>query len=274
MPVYSELEPKQEGSSGQTHFRGKTVQRAIKSIINQQHPSWELIIVDDGCVDGITPDILDKFADLDNRIKVYHRENGNRAVALNYGMEQATGDFITWLDSDDEFSTHYVREMAQAIKDFPEYKIFNHGAIIHYPDHHTTIRPTYHPAIEDGGHEWFRSGQIGSGSFVFSRKLWADNQDKYRMPDESSPYHFAAASRFPMKFSKDEPHIENPEGAFQDGVYRHGLSLGNPWGQDFLQFYLLTRDNHSKPLEVLLYIQYPRSHEDVYEHFGEIYETD
>jgi hypothetical protein len=49
--------------------------------------------------------------------------------------------------------------------------------------------------------------------------------------------------------------------------------LGNPWGDDMLQFYLLTRDNHSKPLDVPLYIQYPRATEDtVYEHFGEIYE--
>jgi len=76
-----------------------------------------------------------------------------------------------------------------------------------------------------------------------------------------------------MNFSEDEPYVENPTEAFQDGVYRHGLSLGNPWGDDFLQFFLLTRDHRSKALDVLLYIQYPRAHEEIYEHFGEIYET-
>lgn len=278
IPVYSELDPLQGGSSEQRHFRGKTVQRAIKSILAQQYPDWELILVDDGCADDITPDIMQKFVDTDSRIKIVHQVNQNRAIALNTGMENATGDWICWLDSDDEYSTHYLREMNQAIKDFPDYKVFNHGAIVHWPDHHTSLRSVFAPSIEGDGHEWFRSGHIGTGSFVFRRDLWANNQDKYRMPDEVNAYQFAATSRFPLRLDPvadkfQYENTENPEGAFTDGVYRHGLSLGNPWGNDMLQFYLLTRDNHSKPLDVLIYVQYPRAHEDVYEHFGEVYEV-
>jgi len=272
IPVYSELEPLQAGAAGHRDFRGRTVQRAIKSIINQQYPDWELIIVDDGCVDGVTPAILDKFAKSDKRIKVFHKENENRAISRNFGMDKASGEWLCWLDSDDEYSTHYFREIAQAEKDFPEYSIFNFGSIIHWPDHNTTIRGVYRPAEEGDGHEWFRSGHIGAGSFVFKKDLWASDK-KYRIPDEVNPYMFAAASEFDMRFPADQPDIENPEGAFTDGVYRHGLSLGNPWGDDFLQFYKLTRDNRSKALDVLLYIQYPRAHEEVYEHFGDIYAT-
>lgn len=272
IPVYSELDPLQPGAAGQRHFRAKTVQRAIKSILNQQYPDWELILVDDGAADGITPGLLDKFSETDERIKVYHKVNENRAIALNYGMERATGDWLVWLDSDDEFSSHYLREIDQATKDFPDYKIFNSGALIYWPDHHSSIRPVFTPAEEGSGHTWFRAGHIGAGSFIFRRDLW-EGDTKYRIPDEANPYQFAASSRFDMRFPADESDIENPESAFTDGVYRHGLSLGNPWGQDMLQFYLLTRDNHSKPLDVLLYIQYPRAHEDVYEHFGEIYDT-
>lgn len=273
LPVYSEVEALQMGSAGQRHFRGNTVQRAIKSILNQQFPDWELIIVDDGCADNLTPDILDKFANQDERIKVFHKENKNRAIARNFGMERATGEWICWLDSDDEYSTHYLRELDRAIQDFPEYNVFNFGSIIYFPDHRTEIREAFKPKEEGDGHEWFRSGHIGCGSFIFKRLLWADNQEKYRIPDEETPYHFASSSKFDMRFTDDEPYIDNPTGAFSDGVYRHGLSLGNPWGDDFLQFYNLTRDNKSKPLDVLLYIQYPRAHEDVYKHFGEVYET-
>lgn len=274
LPVYSEREAKQLGAGGHIHFRGKTVQRAIKSIIAQQFPDWELIVVDDGCVDKVTPRILDKFAGDDSRIRVLHTDNGNRAVARNRGMDAATGDWICWLDSDDEYSTHYLRELDQATKDFRNYKIFNFGSIIHWPDHHTSLRPVFTPAEEGKGHEWFRSGHIGCGSFVFRRDLWARHPEKYRIPDEINPYEFARASRFDMRFPKDQPDVENPERAFSDGKYRHGLSLGNPWGDDFLQFYLLTRDNKSKPLDVLLYVQYPRAHEEVYQHFGEIYDVD
>lgn len=274
IPVYSAKDPNVSDAEHR-HWRAREVQRAVKSIINQQFPDWELILVDDGCTDN-TPEILDKFAKSDKRITVIHQTNQNRAIARNVGMEAATGEWICWLDSDDEYSTHYLRELDIATKEFPEYKIFNFGSIIHFPDHHTAIRGVYTPALNDDGtgHEWFRSGQIGCGSFIFRRDLWADNQDKYRIPDEVNPYQFAAASRFDMRFSDDEPHIENPAGAFTDGVYRHGLSLGNPWGDDALAFYLLTRDNYSKPLDVLLYIQYPRAHEEVYKHFGEIYDVE
>lgn len=287
IPVYSEIDADSTDLNGdQQHFRGKTVQRAIKSILMQQFPDWELILVDDGCVDWpigydvglltpekpITPSIMEHYAAADpDRIKVVYIPNQNRAIARNKGMEAATGDWICWLDSDDEYSTHYLRELNQAIIDFPEYKIFNFGSIIHFPDHHTATRETFKPIIEGGGHEYFRSGHIGAGSFVFSRELWASDS-KYRIPDEVNPYQFAATSKFDMRFSDSEPHIDDPVGAFSDGVYRHGLSLGNPWGDDFLQFFLLTRDNHSKPLDVLLYIQYPRAHEEVYRHFGEVYE--
>jgi len=258
------------------HYRAKQVQRAIKSIINQQFPDWELIIVDDGCTDE-TPGILDKFAASDKRIKVIHKINENRAVARNVGMMAAKGEWLCWLDSDDEYSTHYLRELDVAIRDFTEYKIFNFGSIIHFPDHHTAIRSVWAPMIEGEGHEWFRAGHIGAGSFIFRRDLWASDE-KYHIPNEVNCYQFAAASKFDLKLDPvaddfQYHNTENPEGAFTDGVYRHGLSLGNPWGDDALAFYLLTRDNHSKPLDVLLYIQYPRAHEEVYEHFGEIYEN-
>jgi glycosyltransferase involved in cell wall biosynthesis len=267
MPVYSAADA--DGNPDTRAYRYKTVQRAIKSVQAQQFPDWELVIVNDGCTDD-TPRMLYQFMDEDRRIQVIDQPNSNRAIARNHGMDEAGGEWICWLDSDDEYSTHYLRELHQATLDFPEYNIFNFGSIIHWPDHHTGIRQVFVPAIEGDGHEWFRSGHIGCGSFAFKRELWK-SKPEYRIPDEVNPYQFAAASRFDMRFPDDEPFIDNPAGAFTDGVYRHGLSLGNPWGDDFLQFYLLTRDNHSKPLDVLLYVQYPRAHEEVYEHFGEIY---
>lgn len=277
LPVYSELEPVQSGASGVKHFRGKTVQRAIKSILNQQCTDWELIIVDDGCIDNITPDILDKFAATDDRIKVFHKQNENRAIAYNYGMDRATGDWICFLDSDDEYSSNYLRQLDKAINEFPDYKVFNFGCIYHWPDFNTTVKSVFEPKSEGDGHEWFRAGNIVNGTFVFRRDLWKSDP-KYRIPDEASPFHFAAASKFPYRLNREEDewkydNTENPDTMFQDGVFRQGSSLGNPWGQDFLQFYLLTRDNHSKSLNMLLYIVYPRTSEDDYSYFGEIYDA-
>lgn len=276
VPIYSSLDPTEPSSGGVRHFRAKTVQRAIKSIINQQFKDWELILVDDGCTDGVTPQILDKFAASDKRIKVIHKINENRAIARNQGMEKATGEWICWLDCDDEYSTHYMRCLDKAIKEEPDYNIFNFGSLVYHADNRSTIRETFHPTREGSGHAWFRSGAIGSGSFIFKRGLWASDP-KYRIPDEVNPYHFAAQSRFPWRLSREEDqykydNTENPEEMFQDGVYRLGSSLGNPWGDDFLQFYLLTRDNWSNPLDVLLYIEYKRGEEeDAFNDYGEIF---
>lgn len=270
IPIYSARDPGVTIAEHR-HFRALTVQRAIKSVIAQQFSDWELILVNDGCTDE-TPEILNNFVESDPRIHILHQENQNRAIARNTGMDGARGEWLCWLDSDDEYSTHYLRELDQATIDFPNYKIFNFGSIIHFPDHHTAIRQVFTPAEEGEGHEYFRSGHIGAGSFVFRNDLW-NSDSRYRIPDEVNPYQFAAASKFDMRFPENQPDIDNPAGAFSDGVYRHGLSLGNPWGDDFLQFFLLTRDNHSKPLDVLLYIQYPRAHEEVYKHFGEIYDV-
>lgn len=297
IPVYSETSPHQGGSD--IAWRGTRVQRAIRSVINQQFPDWELIIVDDGSVDDFTPDMLDKFAESDERIKVIHKINENRAIARNTGMAAATGEWLCWLDSDDEYMTHYLRELDAAISDFPEYKIFNFGSIIHWEDHHTSVRQVFTPAIEGIGHEHFHSGKIGAGSFIFRKDLWLEEGMKkvryedeegkpiikeekgqiYRIPDEVNPYQFAAASLFPWYLTPEMDswkydNTENPESMFQDGVKRHGSSLGNPWGDDFLQVYLLTRNNHMKPLDVLLYIQYPRSYEERYKYYGEVYVPD
>lgn len=276
LPVYSEIEPLQGGASSQRHFRGKTVQRAIKSVLNQQFPDWELIVIDDGCCDGITPKILDDFASLDPRIKVFHKENENRAIARNYGMDRATGEWICWLDSDDEYASNYLRVLDRETREHPEYNVFNFRTIYQWPDR-TVMNDLFRPAVEGDGHEWFRAGHITCGAFVFRRETWASDK-KYRIPDDANPFQFAAQSRFPMRFDpvNDEFFYKNcpdPDTCFQDGVFRQGVSLGNPWGDDHLSFYLLTRDNLSRPLDVALYITYPRTSEDNEIYFGEMFKV-
>lgn len=272
MPKFSVIIPVYSGPlNNENHFRGHTVQRAIKSVLNQQFIDWELIVVDDGSVDEFTPGMLENFT-RDSRVKVIHTENLGRAYARNTGMDNANGEWLCWLDSDDEYSTHYLRALNYHINQNPEYRIFNFGSIVYHGEESTSIRDTFRPEIDGEGHEYFKSGGIGAGSFIFRRDLWQSDR-KYRIPDESSPYHFAAASKIDLKYAPDTPDIENPAGAFADGVYRHGLSLGNPWGDDFCQFFYLTRDNYSKPLDLLLYIQYVRSTEDTYGQVGQIYDV-
>lgn len=82
----------------------------IKSVINQSYANWELILIDDGSPDH-SGKICDEYAKGDDRIKVIHKPNGGLSDARNAGLEVVTGDFITFLDSDDFWHHDYLKIM-------------------------------------------------------------------------------------------------------------------------------------------------------------------
>lgn len=78
----------------------KYIHRCIDSVFSQTYSNWELILVDDGSPDNC-PTICDDYAKRDERIKVIHKENGGLSSARNVGLEHMSGDYVTFLDSDD-----------------------------------------------------------------------------------------------------------------------------------------------------------------------------
>lgn len=78
----------------------KYIHRCIDSVFSQTYSNWELIIVDDGSPDNC-PAICDDYAKRDERIKVIHKKNGGLSSARNVGLEHMSGDYVTFLDSDD-----------------------------------------------------------------------------------------------------------------------------------------------------------------------------
>lgn len=74
--------------------------RCMKSIVNQTIKDIEIILVDDGSPDRV-PEICDRWATKDPRIKVIHKKNGGLGFARNSGLEVATGEYVAFVDSDD-----------------------------------------------------------------------------------------------------------------------------------------------------------------------------
>ena len=72
----------------------------IRSIVNQTYTNLEIILVDDGSTDQ-SPEICDEWMRRDPRIKVIHKSNGGLSSARNIGIEQATGEYLGFVDSDD-----------------------------------------------------------------------------------------------------------------------------------------------------------------------------
>lgn len=72
----------------------------INSILNQSYSQLEIILVDDGSTDG-SGQLCDKYAQVDTRIKVIHQKNGGAASARNAGLSIASGEYLSFVDSDD-----------------------------------------------------------------------------------------------------------------------------------------------------------------------------
>lgn len=76
------------------------LRKCIETIVEQTYQNLEIILVDDGSKDNC-PQICDEYARKDERIKVIHKENGGLSDARNVGIENATGDYLFFIDSDD-----------------------------------------------------------------------------------------------------------------------------------------------------------------------------
>lgn len=76
------------------------IERCIDSLISQSYINLEIILVDDGSTDK-SGEICDRYAVVDNRIKVIHIKNSGRGEARNIGLSQANGQYIGFVDSDD-----------------------------------------------------------------------------------------------------------------------------------------------------------------------------
>lgn len=90
--------------------------RCVDSIINQTYKNLEIILVDDGSPDNC-PKMCDDYAKKDSRIKVVHKENGGLSDARNVGMEVATGEYVSFIDSDDYISLDFYETLFQTMID-------------------------------------------------------------------------------------------------------------------------------------------------------------
>ena len=94
----------------------KYLDRCVDSIINQTYKNLEIILVDDDSPDNC-PQMCDDYAKKDSRIKIVHKENGGLSDARNAGMKVATGEYVSFIDSDDYISLDFYETLLETIVD-------------------------------------------------------------------------------------------------------------------------------------------------------------
>lgn len=84
----------------------------VQSVIKQTYHDYEVILVDDGSTDG-SGKICDDYAKSHSKIKVIHKSNGGLSDARNYGIKASSGEYITFLDSDDYILPDTLKYLSQ-----------------------------------------------------------------------------------------------------------------------------------------------------------------
>ena len=124
------------------------LEQCIESIVHQTYTNLEIILVDDGSPDRC-PQIIDEWAGRDSRIIPIHKENGGQSSARNMGLDIATGEYITFVDSDDMLETDGIQILYKGITE-------------------------YNAEISSGGLK-----QIRDGEYLFSKYLFKDKPEYF-----------------------------------------------------------------------------------------------
>jgi len=92
----------------------KYVAQALDSIVNQTYRNLEILVIVDGSTDG-SPAICDRYT-VDERVKVFHRENAGVAASRQFGVENSHGTYFVTVDADDYVAADFVEKLYEAIK--------------------------------------------------------------------------------------------------------------------------------------------------------------
>lgn len=103
------------------------IEKCLVSIQNQSYSNFEVIVVNDGSLDG-SQSIIDEFVKRDSRFLSYRKENGGLSDARNYGVSYANGDYIIFIDSDDYLECDLLMEIDKEVKKHPDLDLIRYQA--------------------------------------------------------------------------------------------------------------------------------------------------
>lgn len=218
--------------------REQQLKRACSSVKNQTYPYWEHIIVDDGSTNDVQSTLTEVYQYGGDYQYIRHDERTERIGAYNDGLKAIKNDWIMFLDDDDEIMPFQFEYLAEAIKTYPDFKIFNWGGLV-TAKNKGWIRTRDPVGFEEKVECPVESGQIVNGQFMFHKSCL---EKTGLFPDARNCYIFADVAGIP-------------------GYNSEVRTLGNPWGQDFYLWWKLTRYFAPKKLDYYLYITHLRNTE-------------
>lgn len=227
--------------------------QCFDSIIKQTFTDFEVIMVEDGSTDGKSFEICQDYANRDKRFKLIYQENSGRSAARNTALKYMTGEYITWIDSDDWVEPEYLEALLKAqAKSGAD--IVNMGHKGFYTDGNFYVAdyeavygryPNYIIPFKDAIHDiiWGSLNMITVWGSLAKRKLWKgvffpkgvdmeDQGTKFKLYFKSSKIMAIPATHYIYRVRKG--------------------SIMNPYDET-LEDKIRKTDDAAKGLEVLLY---------------------
>lgn len=229
--------------------------RCLDSILAQTYTNWEAILVNDGSKDN-TAEILEEYAKLDSRFKVVHQENRGLAGARNTALRHMSGEWMTWVDPDDEITPDYLANyLASAMIQHPDstpcdlviaknYGIFESGehivigklndAVYDVKDYVPQILPK---AIYGGTRSFYRTTLLNQYNITFDESV-AYAEDYLFIQEailHARRIHTIAKTGYKYYIRTSSEAVHNVKGtiAQETALFRHRLSLNRELQQKY-----------------------------------------
>ncbi|MCA0756491.1 glycosyltransferase [Paenibacillus sp. N4] len=152
----------------------KYIHKCVESLMNQTYKNIEIILVDDGSPDNC-PSICDEYAKKDYRVRVIHKDNGGLSDARNSGMDDATGEFIIFVDGDDYVKLNMV-EKAIGIAHSTKSNVVIWGFSADYVDENDTLIKSIIHKHESGVFDKYEYNNIVFGKDLIGNLGYAWNK--------------------------------------------------------------------------------------------------
>ena len=193
-----------------------TLERCVRSILNQRFRDYQLILVDDGSTDQ-SPAICDMLTQEDHRIQVVHKKNGGLSSARNKGISKARGEYITFVDSDDRIGEDTLAPLMQILSIHHEYDILEYPVYIHYGN--TRRQQKFYPEtrVYTDMYEYWIMGKAYQHSYAWNkiyRRTLFDNicfpegkifEDVYTLPQLLKKCETVATTNEGLYYYYDNP---------------------------------------------------------------------
>ena len=160
-----------------------TLERCVRSITSCSCQDYELILVDDGSTDGGSG-ICDDIAANDHRVKVIHQQNRGLSAARNTGIDAANGDYLTFIDSDDEISQDALATNCQYMTIHKETDLIEYPVSVHHGSQRQYNLSFTERTVCDGNilSDWISSGGY-THSYAWNKIYRRDLFEDIRFPE-------------------------------------------------------------------------------------------